>query len=395
MKRKEFIRNSGGVLLGTVLSPNLIANTNLNSSINLGVIGTGGRGQGIIKILNKLSNFNVIGACDTIPFRLQEGFDLIKGNRKAKAFKDYRKLLDDKNIDGVIISTPLNTHDKIAVDAVDADKHVYCEKTLAKGASAIARIVNKCKTSKKIFQTGHQYHSSRLYTKLVDMIADGKVGKITSIEAQWNRNGNWRRSVPEPSLERQINWRMYREYSYGLLAELSSHQIDFTNWLLQSTPQKAIGIGGIDYWKDGRETYDNTKVIYVFPEGVKATFSCLTSNAKDDYKILVMGDKGTLTIFNQSAWFYPEGSYKAEYGEVDGVSGATTNWTQGKGTPLDIKHIDPTKQALMDFGESIINNKTPFSNVTTGAQAAYAVEMGIKAMDTEKMVVWDNVNYIF
>jgi predicted dehydrogenase len=140
------------------------------------VIGTGGRGQGIIKILNKLSNFNVIGACDTIHFRLQEGFDLIKGNKKAKAFKDYRKLLDDKNIDGVIISTPLNTHDKIAVDAVDADKHVYCEKTLAKGASAIARIVNKCKTSKKIFQTGHQYHSSRLYTKLVDMIADGKVG---------------------------------------------------------------------------------------------------------------------------------------------------------------------------------------------------------------------------
>ena len=70
MKRKEFIRNYGGVLLGTVLSPNLMANTNLNSSINLGVIGTGGRGQGIIKLLNKLSNFNVISACDTIPFRL-------------------------------------------------------------------------------------------------------------------------------------------------------------------------------------------------------------------------------------------------------------------------------------------------------------------------------------
>jgi predicted dehydrogenase len=174
---------------------------------------------------------------------------------------------------------------------------------------------------------------------------------------------------------------------------LSSHQIDFANWILQSTPQKAMGMGGIDYWKDGRETYDNTKVIYEFPEGVKATYTCLTSNAKDDYKIMVMGDKGTLTIFNQSAWFYPEGSYKAEYGEVDGVSGATTNWSQGKGTPLDIKHIDPTKQALMDFGDAIINNKTPLSNVTTGAKAAYAVEMGIKAMDMEKMVLWDNINY--
>ena len=394
MKRKDFIRNSGGVLLGTVLSPNLMANVNLNSNINVGVIGTGGRGQGIIKLLNSLSSFNVIAACDTLPFRLEAGFDLFKSNKNARSYKDYRKLLDDKNIDGVIISTPLNTHDKIAVDALDADKHVYCEKTLAKGAAATARIVNKCKTSNKIFQTGHQYHSSRLYTQLVDMIAEGKVGKIASIEAQWNRNGNWRRSVPEPSLERQINWRMYREYSYGLLAELSSHQIDFANWILQSTPQKVMGMGGIDYWKDGRETYDNTKVIYEFPEGVKATYTCLTSNAKDDYKIMVMGDKGTLTIFNQSAWFYPEGSYKAEYGEVDGVSGATTNWAQGKGTPLDIKHIDPTKQALMDFGDAIINNKTPLSNVTTGAKAAYAVEMGIKAMDTEKMVQWDDINYM-
>ena len=394
MKRKDFIRNSGGIFLGTVLAPNFMANVNLSSTINLGVIGTGGRGQGIIKLLNDLPGFNVIGACDTIPFRLEEGFDLIKNNKNAKDYPDYRKLLEDKNIDGVIISTPLNTHDKIAVDALDAHKHVYCEKTMAKGAAATVRIVNKCKTSNKIFQTGHQYHSSRLYTQLVEMIAGGKVGKIIAIEAQWNRNGNWRKSVPNPALERQINWRMYREYSFGLLAELSSHQIDFANWILKATPQKAIGMGGINYWKDGRETYDNTKVVYEYPQGVKATYTCLTSNAKDDYKIMVMGDKGTLTIFYDAAWFYPEGEYKAEYGEVDGVSGATTNWTQGKGTPLNIKHLDPTKQALMDFRDSIINNVAPRSGVTTGAKAAYAVDMGIKAMDTEETVHWDDANYI-
>ena len=77
MKRKDFIRNSGGVLLGTVLSPNLMANTNLNSSVNVGVIGTGGRGQGIIKLLNQLPNFNVIAACDTIPYPLDWKRDLI------------------------------------------------------------------------------------------------------------------------------------------------------------------------------------------------------------------------------------------------------------------------------------------------------------------------------
>ena len=218
MRRNQFIRNSGGIFLGTALAPNLMANFNLSDKINIGVIGTGGRGKGIIKLLNNLDGYNVIGVCDTIPFRLEEGFDLIKNNKNSKYYKDYRKLLDNKKIDGVIVATPLNTHDMIAVDALEADKHVYCEKTLAKGAVATARIVDKCKTSNKIFQTGHQYHSSRLYTNLVNMIWDGKVGKIISIEAQWNRNGNWRRPVPNPSLERQINWRMYREYSFGLLA---------------------------------------------------------------------------------------------------------------------------------------------------------------------------------
>tara|TARA_B100001175_G_scaffold317473_1_gene334534 strand:+ start:2517 stop:3704 length:1188 start_codon:yes stop_codon:yes gene_type:complete len=394
MKRKDFIRNSSGILLGSVFAPSLMANVKKSTTINLGVIGTGARGQGIIKLLNTLSGINVIAACDTLPFRLEEGFDLIKSHKNSKHYQDYRKLLDNKNIDGVIISTPLNTHDKIAIDALDAQKHIYCEKTMAKGASATASVVNKCKTSNKIFQTGHQFHSSRLYSQLVHMLEEGKVGKITSIEGQWNRNGNWRRTVPDPSFERQINWRMYREYSYGLLAELSSHQIDFANWILKDTPQKAIGLGGINYWNDGRETYDNTKVVYEYPEGVKATYTCLTSNAKDDYKIMIMGDKGTLTVFQDNAWFYPEGVYKSEYGEVDGVSGATTNWIQGKGTPLNIKHLDPTKQALIDFKDSIINNKNPLSGVTTGAKTAYAVEMGIKAMDTGEMVHWDNTNYV-
>jgi len=394
MKRKDFIKHSSGIFLSSAIAPRLMVNINLNNVINIAVIGTGDRGKGIINLLNKFNAFNVIAVCDILPFRLEEAYDLIKSNKNAKIYKDYRKLLNDKNIDAIVISTPLNSHDQIAVDALDSDKHVYCEKTLAKGFKATARIVNKCKTSKKIFQTGHQYHSSRMYTQLKEMIEGGKVGKISSIEAQWNRNGNWRRPVPDPSLERQINWRMYREYSYGLLAELSSHQIDFANWILKATPEKAMGMGGINYWKDGRETYDNTKVTYQYPEGVKATYTCLTSNAKDDYKIMVMGDKGTLTIFYDKAWFYPEGSYKANYGEVDGVSSATTNWIQGKGTLLDIQHIDPTKQALIDFKDAIINNVTPLSNVITGAKAAYAVDMGIKAMDSEKIVHWDNTNYI-
>jgi len=278
MKRRDFIEKSGllstGVLAGT--SGLWAANNNFsaNDKINIGVIGTGSRGGGMIPFINQIDGLNVTACCDVIPFRLDEG--LSKTDTKTKGYTAYQSLLDNKDIDAVLIATPLNTHSKIAIDALEAGKHVYCEKTMAKGLSGIDALVNKVNASDVIFQTGHQYHSSRLYTHVVELIKKGEIGKVTSFECQWNRNGDWRRNVPDPSLERAINWRMYREYSGGLTAELSSHQIDFVNWVLGENPNKIMGTGGVDYWKDGRETYDNTHLIYEYPSGVKATFRCLT-----------------------------------------------------------------------------------------------------------------------
>ena len=91
-----------------------------------------------------------------------------------------------------------------------------------------------------------------------------------------------------------------------------------------------MGAGGVDYWKDGRETFDNVHLLYTYPEGVKATFTCLTSNAKDRYQIKVIGDKGTIIIDPRHAWFYPEGKQEKKIIEdVDGVSGATAQWDEG------------------------------------------------------------------
>jgi predicted dehydrogenase len=297
--------------------------------------------------------------------------------------------LEDKNIDAVVIATPFHSHAQIAIDALDAGKHVYLEKTLAKGYKEIQELVTKVRSSNMILQTGHQYHSSLLYNHVVELIRNGKVGKIAAFECQWNRNGNWRRPVPDPALEKKINWRMYREFSGGLVAELCSHQIDFVNWVLNATPNSVMGVGGIDYWKDGRETYDNVHLIYSYPRGIKAKFTCLTSNAKDDYQIKVIGDKGTIILDYLKAWYYPEGAYKKELGTVDGVSGATIPWEQGKGIPIDVKHAEPSTQALLDFKESILHNTSPLSNASTGAKTAISVQMGLDAMYEQKIMNWD------
>uniref|UniRef100_UPI003F69B36A Gfo/Idh/MocA family protein n=1 Tax=Polaribacter sp. TaxID=1920175 RepID=UPI003F69B36A len=318
---------------------------------------------------------------------LQNG--LKKANSNPKGYGNYKALLENKDVDAVIIATPFNTHSKIAIDAIDAGKHIFCEKTLAKGYHGIQQLINKTKESKTIFQTGHQYHSSRLYTYVFDLIRQGKVGNISAFECQWNRHGNWRRKVPNPSLEKPINWRMYREFSGGLTAELCSHQIDFVNWVLGETPEQVMGVGGIDYWKDGRETYDNVHLTYSYANGVKAKFSCLTSNAKDGYQIKVLGDKGTLIIDYKDAWFYPEGKKNKVMGEVDGVSGATAKWDKVKGYNINIAHLEPSKQALLDFKNAIINNKTPLSNITSGAKTAICVQMALDAMYNNEIVKWN------
>ena len=393
MDRRDFMIKGGlaTAALGTSASILGMPGSPANSTINIGVIGTGDRGGGLIPRINEIDGLQVVACCDLIPFRLEAAIARTGG--KAKAFKDYRKLLEDKDIDAVLIATPFSTHAQIAIDALEADKHVYCEKTMAKGLEGIQSLVKKAKASDKIFQTGHQYHSSRLYTHAVELINAGKIGKITSIDCSWNRNGDWRRPVPSPELERAINWRMYREFSGGLVAELCSHQLDVVNWVLQETPKKVMGSGGIDYWKDGRETYDNVHLIYTYPSGVKASFTSLTSNAMDGYKTKIMGDKGTIVLSFARAWFYPEGKYNKELGNVDGVAGATVKWEEGKGIPIKVEHADPSTQALIDFKKSVIDNTLPASNVITGAKAAVCVQMGLDAMYNDKIVHWsDDLN---
>ncbi len=391
MKRREFIAKGGLLSAGVLASSSAIGAVSLklrpNDTINIGVIGTGDRGGGLIPFLKSIDGVNVAACCDVLDFRLKNG--LSKAGKKTESYTDYRKLLDNKNIDAVLIATPFNTHAAIAIDALDAKKHVYCEKTMAKGIEGIQKLVQKASNSKMVFQTGHQYHSSRLYKHVVKLIKKGEIGELISFECQWNRQGNWRRPVPDPSLERAINWRMYREYSGGMAAELCSHQIDFINWVLEENPKKIMGTGGIDFWKDGRETFDNIHLLFEYPCGVKAKFTCLTSNSLGDYQIKVHGSKGTIQLDYAKAWIYYENGQKKELAEVDGVSGATANpIVQGYGIPINVTHLDPSKQALIDFRDNILENKEPISNIKTGANVAIAVQMSLDAMYKEEIQYW-------
>ncbi len=386
MNRRDYIKLTSIASIGLISSSaNLYAIKKQKEVLHLGIIGTGSRGTGIITLLNKIQHIKVVAVCDVLPFRLTKAVE-ISG---AKGYENYQDLLDHKGLDAVLIATPFGMHGQMCLDALSANKHVYCEKTLVKGIHQTQKVLDAYRASSGlVFQTGHQYNSAELYQKVHSFIDEGYIGEITGFVCQWNRNTNWRRHVPEPKYERQINWRMYKEHSGGLTAELCSHQIDFINRVIQETPEKIIGTGGIDHWKDGRETFDNIRLNFQYPSGIDATFMCTTTNAFGGYQIRVMGSEATVVLGLSGAKIYLENKDK-KLATVDGVSGATaTAWQQGKGVSVKANTQDSTAQALEQFYQSIVNGKKVYADIKSGALTSKCVQMSLDAMYENKIAKW-------
>lgn len=385
INRRKFVQ--GGLVLSGALFTGFNPLNNQQKKVKIGVIGTGSRGNGLINLMNKSGLFDVVACADILPFRLKQGLDLAP---KAKGFSDYKALLEQKDVEAVLISTPFSTHDEIAIDSIKAGKHIYCEKTMVKGLDEIQKVLDvKSNYPNLIFQTGHQYHSSELYKKVREIIKSGYIGEVTAYECQWNRNADWRRPVPDPKFERMINWRMYKEYSGGLAAELMSHQIDFINWVTGSHPSRVVGFGGIDHWDDGRETYDNAHVLFEYPSGLDATFICTTTNGYEDYGIKILGSKATIKLDYTSAVIYAEDLKERAKGLVDGVSGATLKaWKQGEGARIDAPGNDPTLDALKQFHSSIVYETEVTSTINSGALTAKCVQITNDALYSGEVKHW-------
>lgn len=393
MKRRDFLLQSSLAAAGLTLHPFDLASATIskNDILQIGIIGTGSRGTGILKLLNSLPQFEVVACSDLLPFRLEKAVAL--AGKGCKAYNNYKKLLADREVDAVVIATPLSMHYQMALDALDSGKHIYCEKSMTYEKHHAQDLITKVEHSKLTFMVGHQYRYHPLYFQVADLLRKDYLGKITNVYIQWNRNGDWRRPVPKPNYERMINWRMYQEYSGGLTAELHSHQIDFVNWVFDSHPTHAMGMGGIDYWKDGRETFDNVNTLLEYPNGMKVNCIALTANAHEGYQFKFKGSKGTIELKVDQGWRYYESLNKKELGEVDGVSGATLKKYNSKAeSPIQVHREHPdwegTHYAFMDFYNSILSDKEPISNVKTGAMASISVRMAIDALRKREIQTW-------
>lgn len=274
-----------------------------NDVVNAAIIGTGSQGGYLLSRAVKVPNVKWVTVCDIYEPNLNRGLKIAAG---AAGCKDWKQVIEDKSIQAVIIAAPITLHAPMAIEALKAGKHVMCEKMMAYSITDAKKMAQTAKQTGMKLQIGHQRCYDPNYQHAQKMVRDGIIGKVTHVRAQWNRNASWRRPVPKDTTDQHINWRLYRKLSQGLMAELGSHQINVVNWMIGETPSAVMGSGGIDYWKDGREVFDNVQLIFEYPSGIRCTYQSLTTNQFDGATEQIMGDKGTIILSPGKAMLYKE-----------------------------------------------------------------------------------------
>lgn len=271
---------------------------------NTGVIGLGTRGREAVTVLGSLSNGRVSALCDHYPSALKRAGTAAP---KAKQYKDYRQLLADTEITAVVIATPPHQHRDIAVAALAAGKHVYLEVPMAatlEDARAIAQAARDA--GKVVFQPGLQERSHPQSHFLLPFIRSGGAGRTIKARTQWHRKTSWRASSPNPEREKELNWKLYRETSPGLVGELGIHPIDTINWFLGQRPKSVMGFGSIQQWKDDRQTADTVQCIYEYSNDIHLSQELTLTNSFDSEYTMIYGTDAAVMMRENRAWMFKE-----------------------------------------------------------------------------------------
>jgi len=270
------------------------------NAVQYGMVGTGSRGTYLLKHLKGIDTGKCVAICDIEDGQMDKAQDTL--GYKPKRYKDYRELLTDKDVESVFVVTPLYMHFPVTRDALLAGKHVFCEKSLVFKPEEVHALRELSHSRpKQVLQTGLQRRYSAMYQAARAMIEKGMLGEVTHVSAQWHRNPGWKMKPNTPKL---ANWRLFREFSGGLVAELASHQIDVADWMLGMTPESVVGVGSRDFMHDGRDIFDNIQLIFKYPKGRRLTYTSIPTSShlpalggqRTEMGEIIMGTQGTIHI---------------------------------------------------------------------------------------------------
>ncbi len=363
--RRYFV---GGSAAGVALTARRALAQNMP---RVGVIGVGVRGSHLVKVILQTDKGRIAAICDTHEGR--RGASLQVASRdNPKGYDDYRRLLDDKSIDAVFIATPCYLHKEMAVNAVQAGKHVYCEKPVAVSPAESDEVVRVVKASKNVFQVGHQLRMSKVYRATMEKIHSGFAGKLLYVRGQ--RQHASRSVTVAPGKE----WFYDKTKSGDIIIENAVHEIDVFNWVNGGAhPLRACGMGGCNLFINqppGRTVTDHYVITWEFPNGVHVNYS------QCDYTHPMVGGGrfehahfSKMSVNISEGTFYEPGKKEPVYTvEIDGKD-----------------ELDP--QAVGSFFDNIRNGTQPAANVDVARLAVLSALLGRKAFYENRTVRWEEL----
>jgi predicted dehydrogenase len=408
--RRTFLKTAGGAALLTAASASRVLGA--NERIIMGVIGCGGMGSGHLVGLVKRAEADkvqVAAVCDVYQRRLSRAQKI----SSAEGSLDYRKVLDRKELDAVLIATPDHWHGKISIDAVEAGKHVYCEKPLTHTVEQAIAVRDAVRKTKKILQVGPNATADDAYWQAREAIRAGRIGQVTWAQGSYNRNArvclfNTHQTIdpnagPDKSGDDFVDWDMWLGHKWGLAPKIDWNPEHFfrfrkywpynggvaTDLLYHKLapllialagpdgayPQRVSAAGGQYVEKDGRDIPDTFLLTLDYPQQFSVF---LVSTLTNDTQLpdRVYGKHGTMDLGGDPLLRF-NGDFKEEFkAKNDGKEEARLT-------------RKPRRDLMGNFLDVIRGNGTLHCNVELGASTMVAIKLGVESYRQRKTMSWD------
>jgi predicted dehydrogenase len=404
LNRRRFIHQvSGGAAALAGSSVFLPASVlGANDRVRFGLIGAGGRGLDIFKHALAAPNTQAVAVADVYTRRLEEAKQLAP---TIQTFTDFRRLLDDKSMDAVLIATPQHQHALNFVPAIQAGKDVYQEKTMAFNPDHARRMRRAVEGSNRVVQVGVQSVSGKTFARACELAAPDHMGTVTAIHTHHYRNrpyGGWKRSIPpdcnldhvawkefegeaaphEFDPQRFINWRFFWDYSGGNVFENMVHQVAFWYKALGLKIPRRVTMAGYNYLSPGMEVPDTMDVSMDQPENLLFSWNSSFGNnyfGEDGYDF-ALGNKGTVIRVVDNVTFQPQ-DHAAHKTETPASVGGEPDMVGSDD--------DDTAAHMRNFFDCVRNRKEPNCPFELGYNSALACQMAIASLRQGRTVHWD------
>lgn len=374
-----------------------------SDSVALGVIGSGSRGTFVMGVFQKDPAVQVAAICDVYEPNLENALSAAaraQAGKAPKAYRNYKQLLDDKDIQAVLIATPEHWHHRMVLDALAAGKDVYVEKPLCQTPEQGVELVAAEKRTKQIVQVGMQRRSYDLYREGRKAVASGLLGNVRMVRGWWLNNylggagpaaakldgpldwEQWQGPI-DPAKKRPLdayrfrNWRNFSDYAGGIVADQGAHVYDGIHFLMNASYPLAVNASAGKPHKEGFDTPESVVVVAEYPEDFIGVFSinyaAMRYRSRNDQLNQLDGDKARMDIGREEFKVFAQGA------EDKPVLEKASNGGFGKATD---EHVN-------NFLECVRTRKTPTAPMRLGFQAALVVQMANLSLKNGRRVRWN------